>query len=130
MAPPPGLQIGPGKVQLKELGFRWASCAANGDLRFHWKCLMAPLKVIDYIVVHELCHMRYRDHSDAFWNEVDKVLPDIENDLQELRQILALERKRRSDEEMTELVTRAGTDPAAYEQLRQRVEAQKKKTSP
>ncbi|MBC7469020.1 MAG: DNA primase [Ramlibacter sp.] len=62
--------------------------------------------------------------------QVDKVLPDIENDLQELRQILALERKRRSDEEMTELVTRAGTDPAAYEQLRQRVEAQKKKTSP
>ena len=37
---------------------------------------MAPLTVIDYIVVHELCHLHQRDHSDAFWNEVDKVLPD------------------------------------------------------
>ena len=38
--------------------------------------MMAPAKVVDYVVVHELCHMRVRDHSDAFWNEVDKVLPD------------------------------------------------------
>ena len=37
--------------------------------------LMAPQTVIDYIVVHKLCHLRHRDHSDAFWNEVDKVLP-------------------------------------------------------
>ena len=82
----PKVGVTPGKVQLKELGFRWASCAANGDLRFHWKCLMAPLKVIDYIVVHELCHMRYRDHSDAFWNEVDKVLPDYRERKEWLRQ--------------------------------------------
>lgn len=46
------------------------------DLHFHWKCLMAPPTVIDYIVVHELCHLHHRDHSEAFWNEVDKVLPD------------------------------------------------------
>jgi predicted metal-dependent hydrolase len=37
-----------------------------------------PLTIIDYIVVHELCHMRHRDHSSAFWNEVDKVLPDYQ----------------------------------------------------
>ena len=61
-------------------------------------------------------------------DQVGKVLPDIENDLQELRQILTLELKRRTDEEMTELVARAGTDPAAYEQLRQLVEAQKAKS--
>lgn len=63
-------------VQIKELGYRWASCLKNGDLQFHWKCLMAPLTIIDYIIVHELCHMHHRDHSNAFWNEVDKVLPD------------------------------------------------------
>ena len=63
-------------------------------------------------------------------DQVGKVLPDIENDLQELRQILTLELKRRTDEEMTELVARAGTDPAAYEQLRQLVEAQKAKSRP
>lgn len=65
-----------GAVQIKDLGYRWASCLTNGDLHFHWKCLMAPLTVIDYIVVHELCHIHHRDHSDAFWNEVDKVMPD------------------------------------------------------
>lgn len=65
-----------GAVQIKDLGYRWASCTKNGDLHFHWKCLMAPLTIIDYIIVHELCHLHYRDHSDAFWNEVDKVLPD------------------------------------------------------
>lgn len=66
----------PGSISVGELGYRWASCTARGHLRFHWKCLMAPLTVIDYIVVHELCHLHHRDHSDAFWNEVDKVLPD------------------------------------------------------
>ncbi len=68
--------VSAGSVQIKELGYRWASCLKNGDLHFHWKCLMAPLTVIDYIVVHELCHLHHRDHSDAFWNEVDKVMPD------------------------------------------------------
>lgn len=43
-------------VAVREMGFRWASCSRSGDLQFHWKCLMAPLTVIDYIVVHELCH--------------------------------------------------------------------------
>jgi predicted metal-dependent hydrolase len=65
-----------GDVQIKDLGYRWASCTKRGDLHFHWKCLMAPLTIIDYIIVHELCHLHHRDHSDAFWNEVDKVLPD------------------------------------------------------
>ncbi len=60
--------------------------------------------------------------------QVGGVLPDIENDLQELRQILALERKRRTDEEMTDLVARAPSDPQAYEQLKQLIEAQKAKT--
>jgi predicted metal-dependent hydrolase len=66
----------PGAVSIKDIGFRWASCLVSGALHFHWKCLMAPPIIIDYIVVHELCHLHFRDHSDAFWNEVDKVLPD------------------------------------------------------
>lgn len=64
------------KVIVKDLGFRWATCSVNGDLSFHWKCMMAPSKVIDYIIVHELCHLHHRDHTTAFWNEVDKILPD------------------------------------------------------
>ncbi|MCX6872659.1 MAG: SprT family zinc-dependent metalloprotease [Verrucomicrobia bacterium] len=64
------------KLDLRELGHRWASCSPNGNLAFHWKCMMAPPKIIDYIVVHELCHFHHLDHSEAFWNEVDKVMPD------------------------------------------------------
>ncbi|WP_247832741.1 M48 family metallopeptidase [Bradyrhizobium sp. 200] len=63
------------EVVVKELGYHWASCGVGGALNFHWKTLMAPQTVIDYIVVHELCHLRHRDHSGAFWNEVDNVLP-------------------------------------------------------
>lgn len=68
--------VKPGKCIIKDIGYRWASCLKNGDLQFHWKCVMAPLTIIDYVVVHELCHLHYRDHSDAFWNEVDKVMPN------------------------------------------------------
>ena len=65
------------KLDVRELGHRWASCSPNGNLAFHWKCMMAPPKIIDYIVVHELCHFHHLNHSDAFWNEVDKVMPDF-----------------------------------------------------
>jgi predicted metal-dependent hydrolase len=72
-APKAGVE--PGELAVRELGHRWASCSANGDLAFHWKCMMAPLTIIDYIVVHELCHLRERDHNTAFWNDVDKIMP-------------------------------------------------------
>ena len=73
-APKVGVNIS--GIKVKEMGFRWASYGKNGQLNFHWKCMMATPKVIDYIVVHELCHSYHNDHTDAFWNEVDKVMPD------------------------------------------------------
>ena len=82
----PRVGVLPGEVQVKDLGYRWASCLPSGAMHFHWKCLMAPLTVIDYIVVHELCHLRHRDHSEAFWNEVDKVLPQYRERKEWLRQ--------------------------------------------
>lgn len=72
----PKVGVAPVSIEVKDIGFRWASCTSDGRLSFHWKCLMASPKVIDYIVVHELCHLHHRDHTDAFWNEVDKVMPD------------------------------------------------------
>ncbi|MFZ1985448.1 MAG: SprT family zinc-dependent metalloprotease [Desulfatitalea sp.] len=73
-APKVGVQ--PSDTAVRDLGYRWASCTNSGALAFHWKCMMAPPKIIDYMVVHELCHLRRRNHTDAFWNEVDKVMPD------------------------------------------------------
>ncbi len=68
--------VTPTSVKVKEMNYRWASCSKDDALDFHWKCMMAPPKVIDYIIVHELCHIHHRNHADAFWNEVDKVMPD------------------------------------------------------
>ncbi|MDP3877649.1 MAG: SprT family zinc-dependent metalloprotease [Methylobacter sp.] len=73
-APKVGVEVA--GIKVKEMGYRWASCGKSGVLNFHWKCMMAPPQIIDYIVVHELCHFHYRNHTDAFWNEVDKVMPD------------------------------------------------------
>jgi predicted metal-dependent hydrolase len=70
------LGVVPGAVRVLNLKNRWASCSADGHLNFHWKCMMAPTTILDYIVVHELVHLRYPNHTAAFWNEVDKVLPD------------------------------------------------------
>ena len=73
----PKVGVTPGQLDVRELGHRWASCSSSGDLAFNWKCMMAPQTIIDYVVVHELCHLHHRDHTDAFWNEVDKVMPDF-----------------------------------------------------
>lgn len=73
-APKVGVKVN--DMSVRELGNRWASCSPGGNLAFHWKCMMAPQTIIDYIVVHELCHFRHLDHTDAFWNEVDKVIPN------------------------------------------------------
>lgn len=72
----PKVGVNATEVDVPELGNRWASCSPTGALAFHWKCMMAPQTIVDYIVVHELCHFHHRDHTDAFWNEVDKVMPD------------------------------------------------------
>lgn len=74
----PKVNVSVKSLKIKDMGYRWASCGATGNLNFHWKCMMAPPKIIDYIVVHELCHLHHRDHNIAFWNEVDKILPDYE----------------------------------------------------
>jgi predicted metal-dependent hydrolase len=73
----PKVGVEPTGIEVKELGLRWASCSTRGKLSFHWKCMLAPQTIIDYVVVHELCHFHHRDHTDAFWNEVDKVMPDF-----------------------------------------------------
>ncbi|MEM8807829.1 MAG: SprT family zinc-dependent metalloprotease [Cyanobacteria bacterium P01_G01_bin.38] len=83
LAPKVGVQ--PTAIKVKDTGYRWASCSPGGRLNFHWKCMMAPLRIIDYILVHELCHLHHRNHSDRFWNEVDKVMPDYQDRKEWLR---------------------------------------------
>jgi predicted metal-dependent hydrolase len=72
----PKVGINTRRIDVRELGHRWASCSPAGNVAFHWKCMMAPPAIIDYLVVHELCHLHHLNHTEGFWNEVDKVLPE------------------------------------------------------
>jgi predicted metal-dependent hydrolase len=67
------------EVSILELKNRWASCSVKKPkVNFHWKIMMAPVSVIEYLIVHELTHFKYKRHNAEFWNEVDKILPDYQ----------------------------------------------------
>lgn len=66
----------PSSIKVLELRNRWASWTPKNRLTFHWKCAMAPVGVLDYIIMHEMVHLKYPSHSPAFWNELDKKMPD------------------------------------------------------
>jgi predicted metal-dependent hydrolase len=62
-------------IRITSARTRWGSCSSSGGLNFSWRLVMAPLEVIDYVVVHELAHLIIRNHSKAFWAEVARMLP-------------------------------------------------------
>lgn len=66
----------PTSIKVLELQNRWASWTPKQILNFHWKCAMAPVPVIDYIITHEMVHLKYPNHSPEFWNELDKKMAD------------------------------------------------------
>ncbi|AEV67206.1 M48 family metallopeptidase [Acetivibrio clariflavus] len=66
----------PADVKVKEQQKRWASCTSKDELLFNWRCVMAPSHVLDYIVVHEMCHMYYKNHSQEFWDMLASIMPD------------------------------------------------------
>jgi predicted metal-dependent hydrolase len=65
-------------VRLSDARKRWGSCSSKGSLNFSWRLVMAPVDVIDYVVVHELVHIEHMNHSKAFWSRVGEILPDYE----------------------------------------------------
>lgn len=66
----------PSQVVVRDLGYRWASCGRNGILYFNWRALQLPVSVIDYLAVHELCHLVEPNHRPAFWSALERALPD------------------------------------------------------
>lgn len=65
-----------GRITVRDQKTRWGSCSQTGNLNFNFRLILAPLEVLDYVVVHELCHRRQMNHSTQFWQEVAQVLPD------------------------------------------------------
>lgn len=74
----PMVGVKPAGVAIKSFKSRWGSCTVKGELEFNWRIMFAPNRMVDYVVVHELCHLIHYDHSPDFWSEVWRVMPDYQ----------------------------------------------------
>ncbi len=81
----PSLAVKPRGIKVVEQKGRWGSCSRAGDLRFNWRLSMMPLPVLEYVAVHELCHLKIHDHSPRFWRYVKSVLPGVEKQRSRLK---------------------------------------------
>jgi predicted metal-dependent hydrolase len=73
-----GLQYN--QIKINGARTRWGSCSAKGNLNFSWRLIMAPLKIIDYVVAHELAHLAEKNHSQRFWQAVKRMDPGYQQD--------------------------------------------------
>ena len=70
------VDVEPAGVVVQELGYRWGSCGQGGALYFHWRSILFPPRIVEYIVVHELVHLREPHHTPEFWLRLERALPD------------------------------------------------------
>lgn len=80
------MQVGYGRVTIRNQKTRWGSCSSKGNLNFNCLLMLTPPEVLDYVVVHELCHRKEMNHSPRFWKEVEKVLPEYQAQRKWLRE--------------------------------------------
>jgi predicted metal-dependent hydrolase len=71
----PRIGVSYGRLRIADQRSRWGSCSPRGTLSFSWRLVLAPLEVLDYVVVHELCHLLVLDHSQRFWRVVEQHRP-------------------------------------------------------
>ncbi|MEK7103104.1 MAG: M48 family metallopeptidase, partial [Patescibacteria group bacterium] len=71
-------------VRIKDIRTKWGSCSSKGNLNFNYKLQFLPTHLIDYIVVHELCHLKQLNHGKEFWNLVIQCIPDAHDRKKEL----------------------------------------------
>lgn len=63
-------------IRIKDVKTRWGSCSSYRNINLNYRLIMAPQRVIEYVIIHELCHLKEMNHSERFWNEVQKRMPD------------------------------------------------------
>ena len=79
-------QLSINNIRIKNQKTRWGSCSRNGNLNFNYKVALIPAALVDYIVVHELCHLAELNHSPRFWRHVAETIPDYKERRRALRQ--------------------------------------------
>jgi len=67
----------PRSITVKTYKARWGSCGVHADIQYNWKLMLAPANIIDYVIIHELCHIKQHNHSAAFWQLVERYYPDF-----------------------------------------------------
>jgi predicted metal-dependent hydrolase len=72
------MEAHPSGVKVQDLGYRWGSCGKGGKLYFHWKTILLPARIAEYVVVHELAHLHEPHHTPEFWQRVERAMPDHE----------------------------------------------------
>ena len=72
------LGVRPSRVTVRGQRSRWGSCSAKGTVSLNWRLMLTPGELVDYVVVHELCHLRHLNHSPRFWAMVGGILPDYQ----------------------------------------------------
>jgi predicted metal-dependent hydrolase len=75
----------PSGVEVRDLGYRWGSCTRNSVLLFNWKILQLPIRLVDYVIVHELIHLEEPHHGPDFWRALDRAMPDWRDRKETLR---------------------------------------------
>lgn len=76
----------PSSLRITNARQRWGSCTYRGGLNFSWCLIQAPLEIVDYVIVHELVHLRQPDHSRKFWSKVEELMPDYQRRRKWLRE--------------------------------------------
>ena len=72
------LKVEPNSVSVKDYKSRWGSCSTKGDVCYNWRIVIAPHRIVDYVVVHELCHLLEHNHSAIYWRHVERIIPDFQ----------------------------------------------------
>lgn len=70
------LKLTPKSIEIVESATKWGSCSASKQLTFNYRLAMAPVEVIDYVIVHELCHLKHMNHDRSFWRLIGSIMPD------------------------------------------------------
>ncbi|MGB0128740.1 MAG: SprT family zinc-dependent metalloprotease, partial [Rhodocyclaceae bacterium] len=72
------MEVAPQGLRVQDLGYRWGSCGKGEVLYFHWKTILLPARIAEYVVVHEMAHLIEPHHTPGFWLRVERAMPDFE----------------------------------------------------
>lgn len=81
------LDVRPAKLTIRSQKTRWGSCSSFGTISLNWRLMLLPAALVDYVLAHELCHLRYLDHSPSFWRLVSMLVPDYAERQARLRKV-------------------------------------------